>query len=52
MNNDEFWALKIVALLHDPPGKALDIQVHERDARRLLEVALGRAPTALSLIHI
>ncbi|MBX7236944.1 MAG: type III-B CRISPR-associated protein Cas10/Cmr2 [Caldilineales bacterium] len=46
MNNDEFWALKIVALLHDPPGKALNILVHERDAKRLIEIALGRPATS------
>lgn len=41
MTNDEFWALKIVALLHDPPGKALDLDGHEPRAFACIERIIG-----------
>lgn len=41
MTNEEFWALKIVALLHDPPGKALDLGGHEPRAFATIERIIG-----------
>lgn len=41
MNNDEFWALKIVALLHDPPGKALNLSGHETRSFAAIERIIG-----------
>ncbi len=38
------WKLKLIALLHDPPDKALQIGGHEDRARELLKSALGAAP--------
>jgi len=38
------WKLKLIALLHDPPGKALQIGGHEDQAKQLLESVLGAAP--------
>jgi CRISPR-associated protein Cmr2 len=40
-NQDEFWALKIVALLHDPPGKVLDLSGHEVRAFTAIERIIG-----------
>lgn len=43
MSNDEFWALKIVALLHDPPDKLLlGLKDHETRTEPLLQKVLGR----------
>jgi CRISPR-associated protein Cmr2 len=39
--SDEFWALKIAALLHDPPGKVLALADHQPRAFQLMERALG-----------
>lgn len=39
--SDDFWALKITALLHDPPGKVLGLADHQRRAFRLIEEVLG-----------
>lgn len=39
------WSDALVAWLHDPPDKALDILGHEVRARRYLAAALGRAVT-------
>jgi len=39
------WARKIVALLHDPPDKALGIAGHKERARELQQIALGREAT-------
>jgi CRISPR-associated protein Cmr2 len=39
--NDDFWALKITALLHDPPGKVLGLADHQRRAFQLIEQVLG-----------
>jgi CRISPR-associated protein Cmr2 len=36
------WSDALVAWLHDPPDKALDIRGHESRARRYAAVALGR----------
>lgn len=35
------WALKITALLHDPPGKVLGLADHQRRAFRVMEQVLG-----------
>jgi len=39
------WALKIVALLHDPPDKSFGIVGHRERANELMNIALGRDPT-------
>ena len=39
--SDEFWALKIAALLHEPPGKVLALAGHQPRAFQLMELALG-----------
>lgn len=39
------WSDLLLAFLHDPPDKALDIQRHESRARRYLEAALGWEPS-------
>ncbi len=39
------WDAILIAWLHDPPDKALDIPGHVERARRYLEVALGRSVT-------
>ena len=37
MNNDtNYWVTKLIAFLHDPPNKALDIRNHE-EVRKVLE---------------
>ncbi|MEJ5376846.1 MAG: type III-B CRISPR-associated protein Cas10/Cmr2 [bacterium] len=35
------WTLKIIALLHDPPGKILGLAGHQRRAFELIEQVLG-----------
>ncbi|MBC7233570.1 MAG: type III-B CRISPR-associated protein Cas10/Cmr2 [Chloroflexi bacterium] len=35
------WTLKIIALLHDPPGKTLQLADHQRRAFELIERAIG-----------
>ena len=39
------WKLKLVALLHDPPDKALRVGGHEDRARELLRLVLGAKPS-------
>lgn len=34
MENQNFWLLKLSALLHDPPDKALDVRRHQGQAQR------------------
>ncbi len=41
----ESWARLILAFLHDPPDKALDVRGHAARALRYAEVALGRPVT-------
>ncbi len=36
------WTLKTIALLHDPPGKALGLAGHQRRAFELVEQVIGR----------
>jgi CRISPR-associated protein Cmr2 len=48
--NDEFWALKIVALLHDPPGKMLGLANHEKRAFEAIEEIVGTA-TFQDVLH-
>lgn len=43
MNDDEFWALKIAALLDDPPGKVLDLSGHEVRSYAAIERIIGPA---------
>lgn len=44
MSNEEFWALKIVALLHDPPDKLLlGLKDHETRTEPMLQKLLARA---------
>ena len=38
MNKSEFWLLKISALLHDPPNKALNISGHEKQAQAWAQI--------------
>lgn len=45
MNELDFWRLKVIQLLHDPPGKALTLgSGHERTALDLLGMALHALP--------
>ena len=36
------WTLKIIALLHDPPGKTLGLKNHQRRAFELVEQVIGK----------
>jgi CRISPR-associated protein Cmr2 len=45
MNDQNFWLLKINALLHDPPNKAFNIQGHEsqsQDLANILNINCGK----------
>jgi len=49
---EERWALKIVALLHDPPDKPFGIAGHRERAVELQRIALGRDPTEAELQRV
>jgi len=42
--NSTWWQRKIVALLHDPPDKVLDILSHKKRASVLIQTALRELP--------
>lgn len=44
MVNSHWWQRKIVALLHDPPDKVLDIPTHKGRASPLMQTALRNLP--------
>ncbi len=52
MVSNSRWALKIVALLHDPPDKSFGIAGHRNRALELQRIALGRDPTEEELTRV
>jgi len=50
MNTDEYWKIKLLAYLHDPPCKALDIKTHEMRAESFRKSA-GIEDDILSLFE-
>ena len=38
-HNEDFWKIKLMAYLHDPPDKCFDIGIHEESARQFMSGA-------------